>query len=77
MSQAKAYALPDPVAAVAKIKAAGGPQLDATQPSGKASADGVTIAWSVANGQITVTIISKPWIVPYSAIWSHIDAVLS
>jgi hypothetical protein len=23
-----------------------------------------------------VTIVEKPWMVPYSVIWSHVDAVL-
>jgi hypothetical protein len=76
MSQAKTYSLSDPAAIAAKVKAAGGPALDPTQAVGQASADGVTIGWSVSPGKILVTIISKPWVAPYSAIWSHIDAVL-
>jgi hypothetical protein len=76
MSQAKTYALPDPAAIAAKVKAAGGPAVDPTQSSGEASADGVTLGWSISQGQILVTIVRKPWMVPYSAIWSHVDAVL-
>jgi hypothetical protein len=76
MSQARSYAVADPGAVVAKVKAAGGPALDPAQASGQASADGVTIGWSVSQGWIVVTILSKPWVVPYSAIWSHIDAVM-
>jgi hypothetical protein len=76
MSQAKTYALPDPAATAAKVKAAGGPAVDPTQATGQASADGVTLGWSIRQGQILVTILSKPWMVPYGAIWSHVDAVL-
>ena len=77
MSQSKTYPLTDPAALAAKVEAAGGPQLDPTQPTGQASADGVTVAWSVSNGQITVTILSKPWIVPWGTIWGHVDALFS
>jgi hypothetical protein len=76
MSQARTYPLSDPAAVAAKVKAAGGPAIDPTQPTGRASADGVTIGWSISKGQILITIISKPWIAPYSSIWSHIDSVL-
>ena len=47
-----------------------------SEATGQASADGVTIGWSIAKGEILITIISKPWIVPYSAIWSHVESVL-
>ncbi len=76
MSQAKTYSLSDPAALAAKVKAAGGPALNLTQATGQASADGVTLGWSISQGQIVVTIVRKPWMVPYSAIWSHVDAVL-
>jgi hypothetical protein len=76
MSQAKTYVLSDPAAIAAKVKAAGGPALDPTEPTGQASADGVMLGWSINQGQILVTIIRKPWMMPYSAIWSHVDAVL-
>jgi len=76
MSQAKTYALPDPAAIAAKVKAVGGPALDPTQATGQASADGVTLSWNIRQGQILITILQKPWIVPYSAVWSHVDAVL-
>lgn len=76
MSQAKTYLMTDPAAVAAKVKAAGGPALDPTQASGKASADGITIGWSIGGGQITVTILQKPWMIPYSAIWSHVATVL-
>lgn len=77
MSQAKTYRLSDPAAIAAKVKAAGGPALDPSQATGQATADGVTLGWAISPGQILVTIIRKPWVIAYSAIWSHVDAVLS
>lgn len=76
MSQAKTYPLVDPAAIVARVKAAGGPAIDPTQIAGQASADGVTLSWSVSQGQVLITILRKPWMIAYSAIWSHVDAVL-
>jgi hypothetical protein len=76
MRQARIYAMLDPVAVAATVKAAGGPALDPTQATGQASADGVTLSWSILRGQILVTIVGKPWVVPYSTIWSHVDEVL-
>jgi hypothetical protein len=76
MSQAKTYQLSDPAAVAAKVKAAGGPALDPTQAKGQASAEGVTLSWSISQGQILITIIRKPWMIAYSAIWSRVDAVL-
>ena len=66
----------DPAAITAKVKAAGGPVIDPTKATGRAVADGVTIEWSIQEGEIVITILSKPWIAPYSSIWSHIDSVL-
>jgi hypothetical protein len=76
MNQARVYTLSDPAAIALKVRSAGGPAIDPAQPIGQASADGVTIGWDIANGQIAITVISKPWIVPYGTIWSHIDDVL-
>lgn len=76
MSQAKTYSLTDPAAIASKVKAAGGPALDPTQPKGVASADGVTLSWSISRGQILITILRKPWMIAYNAIWSHVDAIL-
>ncbi len=77
MSQARTYTLTDPAAVAAKVKAAGGPAVDPTQVTGRASADGVTLSWSIGEGQILVTIVQKPWMISYSAIWSHVDAVFA
>lgn len=75
MAQTRNYALVDPAALAAKVQAAGGPQLDPTQPTGNASADGVTVTWSVTPNRIAITVESKPWIVPWSTIWSHVDSL--
>lgn len=66
----------DSVAVAAKVKAAGGPAVDPTQATGEANADGVTLSWSILGGQILVTIVQKPWMIPYSTIWNRVDAVL-
>jgi hypothetical protein len=76
MSQSKMYLMTDPAAVAAKVKSAGGPAIDPTQPTGTATADGVTIGWSVAAMQLTVTIIKKPFFVPYNDVWGHIASVL-
>lgn len=76
MSETRSYRITDPAAVAAKVKAAGGPAIDLTQPAGKATADGVTLGWTIGMGKILITIVSKPWIAQYSAIWSHIDSVL-
>jgi hypothetical protein len=75
VGQAKTYRLADPAAIAAKVKAAGGPALDPTQATGQATADGVTLSWSVNRGEVLITILRKPWMIAYSAIWSHVDAV--
>jgi hypothetical protein len=77
MSQSKTYPLPDPAAIALKVKAAGGPAIDPTQPTGEASADGVTASWSVSGGQVTITILSKPWIVSWGTLWAHVDAIFA
>jgi hypothetical protein len=69
----KTYPLPDPAALADKVAAAGGPKLDPTQPTGEASADGVTIGWNIAGGEITVAVLSKPFYISLSTIWSHVD----
>jgi hypothetical protein len=72
----------NPAAIALKVKSLGGPAIDPAASTGQASADGVSIAWRVApsangSGQITVTIMKKPWMIPYSTVWGHIDAVFN
>jgi hypothetical protein len=76
MGQSRTYAISDPAAVAAKVTAAGGPAIDPTQPTGQASAEGITIGWSISYGKILITILHKPWVAPYSTIWSHIEAIL-
>jgi hypothetical protein len=70
------YALTDPVALVAKLRSLGGPAVDPTQPTGTATADGVTLAWSVTAKQVTIIIIKLPFFVSNDEVWSHVEKVL-
>lgn len=76
MSEARTYVIGDPVVVTAKVRAAGGPAIDLNQAIGEASADGVTIGWNICKGEIVITVLHKPWIVQYGAIWSHIETIL-
>jgi hypothetical protein len=76
MSDTQTYILVDPTAIAAKIEAAGGPQLDPTKPTGTATADGVTLGWTIATGKITVTLLRKPWLLSDGVIWGHINKLL-
>jgi hypothetical protein len=73
----KTYPLPDPAAVAAKVAAVGGPRVDPTQPTGTASADGVTLTWVTADGQITLTIESKPFFISDGTIWAHADPLFA
>lgn len=70
------YTIFDVPALAARIRAAGGPQIDPSETTGEAEADGVTLRWSVSGNQITVTIVHHPWIISESTIWSHIAKVM-
>lgn len=73
----KTYPIPNPAAVAEKIKAAGGPQLDITKPTGEASGDGVTLSWNISDGYVTVSIVKKPFYVPESTVWSHADTLFA
>ena len=77
MPDSKVYPIPDPVAIAMKVKASGGPALDPSQPSGQASADGVTLSWVIEAGNITITLLKKPFFVPESTVWSHVDQLFT
>lgn len=72
----RTYQLNDPDAVAAKVAALGGPRIVPGECSGQAAADGVTISWAVADGKITVSILSKPWLISENTVWSHVEAVL-
>lgn len=76
MSESRSYRISDPAAIAAKVKAAGGPPIDLTQPSGRATAEGVTLGWTMGMGQIVITILSKPWMVQNGMIWGRIESAL-
>lgn len=71
----RTYPLTDPAALAAKIAAAGGPQIDPTQSTGRASSHSVTLAWSITPGTITIEIVAKPWVIPCGAVYEHLDAL--
>jgi hypothetical protein len=77
MSASKTYPLTNPASVAAKIVAEGGPQIDVTKPTGKATAStsigDVTLAWVISNNSITITVDKKPWELPVSTVWSHLD----
>lgn len=73
--QTRNFALVSPAVLAEKIKAAGGPAIDPTQPTGKATAKGVTLSWVVSPGAIAITVDSKPWDFPMGVIWEHITSL--
>jgi hypothetical protein len=74
MNSSKTYPCPDPAVLAQKVIAAGGPPIDPTKGEGQASADGVTIGWTVMSNQtITITVLAKPWYIPIGTIWAHVD----
>lgn len=73
----RTYYVPDLPAAADRIRAAGGPLIDLTKPAGQARADGVTVSWVIEGQQVTLTLVSKPWIIPASTIWAHAAEVLT
>ena len=77
MADSRTYPIPDPAAVAAKVAAMGGPQLDPSKPVGTASGEGVTVGWSIANGQITICLLHKSMFIPESTVWSHIDQLFA
>jgi hypothetical protein len=77
----RVYPTPDPAELAAKIKAAGGPPMDFTQPTGQASDSTplgeVTLGWIINGPSVTVTILKKPWTVPAGTVWEPLDSLFS
>ncbi len=69
----RTYPLLNPTATAAKILAEGGPAIDPSQTTGSVETHGVKLAWTIADGQITVTVVSKPWIIPMAQIIGELD----
>lgn len=61
------------VAICAKIEAEAGVQIDPTQPTGSTQTHGVTINWKIQGNAITISIPSKPWVIPCSTILDELD----
>jgi len=81
MANSKTYPMPPPAVLVAKIASMGGPKLDPSQTVGKAIDCGVELGWSIdydsAPAQIAITILNKPWLIPASTVWSHVDELFA
>jgi hypothetical protein len=56
-----------------KIAANGGPTLDPSQPTGKATTHGVTLGWDIQPTSIAITILGKPWFVSNDTIFGEVD----
>lgn len=67
------FPIVDPVATAARVKAAGGPTIDSTQPTGDAVAHGVHLGWVISEGIITISVVSKPWYVSESQITDALE----
>ena len=74
MSFSKTYPLPHPAETAARIAALGGPKLDPAQPSGTITEQGVELGYSIAGGEITLTLLHKPWAVPQAVIEGKLDS---
>jgi hypothetical protein len=70
----KTYSITTPEEMAAKVKAAGGPEIDPTKPEGQVSADGVTLGYMISARSVAVTLLKKPFYVPEATIWGHLDA---
>ena len=64
-------------AVCAKIAAGGGPMIDATQATGTTVSHGVTLEWTIAAGTITISIPSKPWVLPCAQIYGELDGLFA
>lgn len=73
--QSKSYPLSDPPGLVAKIAEMGGPQIDPAKPNGVATSHGVKLGWSILDGEITISILSKPFFVSQETVWKHVDTL--
>lgn len=52
-----------------------GIRIDLSQPSGEVSQSGFTLKWDVdeARQEVTVQVVSKPWIVPCGTVIGKLD----
>jgi len=60
-----------------KIATEAGIQIDPTQPTGSAETHGVQLTWVITGNAITVSIPSKPWIIPCSQIFDELDKLFT
>lgn len=70
----RTYKLTNPQDDAAKIKAAGGPDIDLTQPGGTITAHGCTFSYTIAGDRLAITLQHHPFFAPESMIASKLDA---
>lgn len=69
----KTYPLPNPAAICAQIHAAGGPVIDPSQPTGSVVTHGCKLLWTIGQGNIVITLASKPWIISDAQVFAELD----
>lgn len=60
-----------------RIRTESGISIDPTQPTGSAETHGVTLSWSIHDGQIDIGVVSKPWVIPCSTIYAQLDELFA
>lgn len=60
-----------------KLATEAGVHIDPTQTSGSTETHGVQINWLIQGDAITISIPSKPWIIPCSQIFDELDKLFS
>lgn len=63
----------DAVAICDKIHAESGISIDSTQATGQTSTHGVTLAWSIHDGQIDISVLSRPFFISCDTIAKQLD----
>jgi hypothetical protein len=76
---AKSYPLSpaDAITICDKIHVESGIFIDPTESTGTAVAHGVTLAWSIHEDQIDISILSKPFFVPCATIYTQLDELFA
>jgi len=57
----------------AKIQSETGIFIDPSKPTGTELSHGVTVNWAIQGNAITISIPSKPWVIPCSTIFGQLD----
>lgn len=70
----RVYTVTDPQADAAKIKEAGGPDIDLTQPTGTISSHGCTFTYVLVGDKLSITLTHHPFFAPESVVAEKLDA---